>query len=407
MPARILWRPIAGGTVWTGGGIGIGLIVPNVLQKLQLIESTGIVSTAFFCGCFAVLLPIGLSRGLITGVQEVVESTQPSIAKAVSSLNTETRIMTQDANSRQLVERLTFGSGWQGYMVRTLASPFLPSTSQMMVRIQEAMDKNHEVIGKTGLKGAGSSSSDGQVVAAALGGYVEGFLQDKKDTVTMLGCFMYLVVLGGGVGADYALNQINTPKPDQPESKSKPSAGSSDATTHEASWQESLDAAQVKVGEMTKVIVEKKKEMDPYLEQAAKVVEVTKDEIDEQARRLYKAAEKTVTNEDNQKLVKEKWEQLASSLEAMGVRSDEKGARPLYDDIEKFLQDAKDTLDESDFQDMKKEAEKLTEKVKKGIAEGKKFAGIDDAVESTKENMEAQSRSWARKVGDWLKGNWR
>ena len=100
-------------------------------------------------------------------------------------------------NPKLLWEKMTFGSGWQGRTLRTIASPFLPSTAQMLSRIQESVD---------------SGQAESKVIAAAADGFVEGFLQDKKDTVTMIGVFGYAVALGVGIGVDYSYRRVNESK---------------------------------------------------------------------------------------------------------------------------------------------------------------------------------------------------
>lgn len=47
------------------------------------------------------------------------------------------------------------------------------------------------------------------IVAAAVTGYLEGFLQDKKDTLTMVGCVLYAILVGLGVGVDYSFQKAN------------------------------------------------------------------------------------------------------------------------------------------------------------------------------------------------------
>lgn len=414
MATRLLLRPILGGVIWTGGGVGASVIIPNVLCKLHVIDSTGIVSAAFFCGTFAVLFPLGVTRGVITGVQEVSESTQPRLEQAFRDLKLEgSRILTQDASAQQLLERLTLGSGWQGRLARTMASPFLPSTAQMMVRVQEAIDKNRQTPSKV----SPSSPSDGQVVAAAVGGYIEGFLQDKKDTFTMLGSVAYLAILGIGFGVDYAYNHATSATDDKqgssPDSiavQSKPNdannAGtlqvdSKDNTEKELSWKETIDAAQIQVGEMAKSVVKGKKQLDPYLEQAGVVIQVTRDEINEQAHELYKAVEKALTDEENQKLVKEKWRDLAEALENAKQLGDDQTVRKMSDELENLMQRARNRLNDKEFQEMKNEAENIARIARKKFEEGK----VDERLEQAKESMEQQSKNVLRRLGDWLKGD--
>eukprot|EP00527_Entomoneis_sp_CCMP2396_P003570 CAMPEP_0198154088 /NCGR_PEP_ID=MMETSP1443-20131203/67200_1 /TAXON_ID=186043 /ORGANISM="Entomoneis sp., Strain CCMP2396" /LENGTH=354 /DNA_ID=CAMNT_0043820671 /DNA_START=42 /DNA_END=1106 /DNA_ORIENTATION=- len=165
------------------------------MAKMGIIYSTSLVTSTFWGGAFVVLLPIGMARGVIQSVQEMseihgnaaIQQTALLLQKG-TSIGTTTLLSNQDG--KQILETLTGGSGWQGQVLRTLAGPFLPSTAQMMARLQESIDLQKQ-------------QTDGQVIAAAAGGLVEGFLQDKKDTITMVGGLGYIVWLGIGFGVDY------------------------------------------------------------------------------------------------------------------------------------------------------------------------------------------------------------
>jgi hypothetical protein len=94
--------------------------------------------------------------------------------------------------TKEVLEKyMTMGSGWQGRIFRTIASPFFPSTAQMLVRIQETLDSKPNLDTKNP-----HEHGDREVIASAVVGFMEGFLQDKKDTLTIVGCFLYALVVG-------------------------------------------------------------------------------------------------------------------------------------------------------------------------------------------------------------------
>lgn len=57
-----------------------------------------------------------------------------------------------------------------------------------------------------------ANQSDSKVLASATSGLVEGFLQDKKDTITMFGVLAYGALIGIGFGVDYSYRRIDEGK---------------------------------------------------------------------------------------------------------------------------------------------------------------------------------------------------
>jgi hypothetical protein len=179
-----------------------------------MIYSPALITATFWGGSVLILLPLGLSRGILTSTISLVDSTgQETISRALESTSTLTSSSFSTSNSKdsilltkeRLEQYLTMGSGWQGQIFRTMASPFFPSTAQMLVRVQDTIDSVRQ--GEGGVNG--DHHHDSQVVASAICGYIEGFLQDKKDTLTMVACFLYAMWLGIGFGIDYAWKRVD------------------------------------------------------------------------------------------------------------------------------------------------------------------------------------------------------
>lgn len=194
----LLWRPLKGSVVWTAGGVGSAWFIPPVLTSMNVIYSSGLIATSMYGGTFVILLPLGLTRGVLGEVQAIVQSSETSLQSALlaASASSSTPRQQFSHSSKEWLERFTLGSGVQGQVLRTLVSPFMPSTAQMLVRVQQELDK-------------GARAQDSHVVAAAVSGYVDGFLQDKKDTITMVGLIAYSLVLGVGFGLDYSYRKMD------------------------------------------------------------------------------------------------------------------------------------------------------------------------------------------------------
>lgn len=187
-----------------------------------------------------VLLPLGISRGIISSVQEICQvHGRPALQQAMDDfkIGTTTQLLTSPEGTQQLLERLTLGSGWQGRLVRTAASPFLPSTSQMMVRLQELVEKEQQAAAASVTNMAASPTTttttttlDSHVLVAAVDGFFEGFLQDKKDTFTTMGLLAYAGIVGLGLGVDYSYRRASDWN-DQRKTSSTPSESSSSSSS--------------------------------------------------------------------------------------------------------------------------------------------------------------------------------
>ena len=183
----------------------MAVYLPSLLTTMGVaVHSPALVTTTALGGAVAVLLPLGMARGAIASAQDVlihqrgIETTITDMIVATTSSstgNSTTSIV--DSLSDELKGWENFMSlgnyGWKGRAFLTLASPFLPSTTQMFSRLQQAMDEKNP-----------------NVAAAAVSGFVEGFIQDKKDTLTTLGLLVYTVVLGGGLCLDYSYRKADT-----------------------------------------------------------------------------------------------------------------------------------------------------------------------------------------------------
>lgn len=169
-------------------------MVPPLLSSFGWIYSTGLVTTTACGGAIAILLPLGMARGGVSSLQLfLVEEgrVKHAVEEASMLAGTPTAVL---ENPNLLWETMTFGSGRTGQLFRTVASPFLPSTAQMLRRMQESVDAQHP---------------ESKVLAAAANGLVEGFLQDKKDTITMFGVLGYGALLGAGLGLDYTYRHVD------------------------------------------------------------------------------------------------------------------------------------------------------------------------------------------------------
>lgn len=426
MASRIVWRPLTGGILWTGAGIGAGIVAPTALQSW--IVSTSIVAASFWGGAVLVLLPLGVVRGVITSVQEICQvHGRPALQQALDSAPSSQFLTTREGN-QQLIERLTLGSGWQGRMIRSLASPFLPSTAQMMVRLQELVDKQD------------NTTLDSQVVVAAVDGFVEGFLQDKKDTVTTLGLLGYAGIVAIGFGLDYTYRRAA-------EWKNKQDSGATTVTTShenqnkgmldfaaiakklglpqteankeiEAHWEEqqklkvvakenvaskitedklfsireTLDAAQIQVGETIKWLAKGKQQADPYLQQAFQVADAVKEEVGDQASWLFEQAKRVMLDEQNKERFQEHWKRIVATIPDMTM--DDKSLARMIKDMEDILRQAKQRLGEDDVLQMRKELEQAIDQAKERMVEEKKRAKVDERIELAKVSIISKIEDW-------------
>ena len=197
MTSSLILRPFECAVLWTTCGVGSGWILPKTMSSFGIVYSSGLLSTTLYGGAICVLLPIGMARGVIHSIQDTVQTRgKESIQQLVESNNNNSTLLLSKDTKLLFVDRLTLGSGWRGQVARTVMSPFLPSTAQMMVRVQEVAGDNN----------------DSKVIAAAVSGFVEGFLQDKKDTITTMGLLAYAVLFGAGVGIDYTYRKADEKK---------------------------------------------------------------------------------------------------------------------------------------------------------------------------------------------------
>jgi hypothetical protein len=158
--------------------------------------------TTFWSGTFLILLPLGVTRGILTSTINVVNISEHQLSTRLLQQQEETRLkQSKDHNHQQqsiyltkelLEQYMTMGSGYRGQFFRLVASPFFPSTAQMLVRIQQTIDETS----------TRRATNDHQIVSSAIAGYIEGYLQDKKDTITTIGCVLYTILIGIGFGID-------------------------------------------------------------------------------------------------------------------------------------------------------------------------------------------------------------
>jgi hypothetical protein len=474
----LLWRPLTSGMVWAGTGVGAGLVVPTVLLQQSWVVSTPIITTSLWGGALLVLLPLGVSRGIISSVQDICQvHGRPALQQALdhdwnsilggppAAAANSTLVSNNPQATQRLLERLTLGSGWQGRLVRTVASPFLPSTSQMMVRLQELVEKE-QAAATAALRTTSSSSfssssaplplENSQVLVAAVDGFVEGFLQDKKDTVTTLGLVAYAGILGLGLGVDYSYRRAssawnttensNTNSSDALENRPKQQAfnihsiqnrlGLSQSRANQEieaqleeqykqgerskaaatiaaaaaaaqkakpipveeplSIRDTLDKAQLQVGEMTKWLLKSKEQADPYLQQALEVAETVKDEVEDQATYWFWQAKDAIVDEENQEKFQQQWKSMVQSIQDTTNMSglNDKTLGQITKDMEDILRQAQKRLNEDDVQEMRKDLEGAIEQAKARIAEEKKRANVDEHLENAKEGLRTRLEDW-------------
>lgn len=145
-PPRYWRRILRSGAVWTGAGAGAGWAAPKLFAASSLVwpafAPSFITTSAFWVGSLVVLLPLGLARGVLASTMDLVEtsgrdsifSLYASAEKLSSSATKGTGSISRiSLSEKEVLEGLTMGGGWRGQVFRTLASPFFPSTLQMMV----------------------------------------------------------------------------------------------------------------------------------------------------------------------------------------------------------------------------------------------------------------------------------
>ena len=117
--SRILWKPLTGGVTWASMGVGASLVLPTVLSApgIGLVYATPIIATSLWGGALLVLLPVGVSRGIISSVQDICHvQGRPALQQALDGLRIQSpeQLLKSSVGTNQLLERLTLGSGWQG-----------------------------------------------------------------------------------------------------------------------------------------------------------------------------------------------------------------------------------------------------------------------------------------------------
>jgi hypothetical protein len=203
---RLWTQPIKSGLLWTGSGITISvtasklLLLPAAVAP-AVVYSKALIVTTFWSGTFLILLPLGVTRGILTSTINVVNTSEQQLSTRLLQQQEETRRkQSKDHHQQQqsiyltkepLEQYMTMGSGYRGQVFRLVASPFFPSTAQMLVRIQQTIDETST-----------RATNDHQIVSSAIAGYIEGYLQDKKDTITTIGCVLYTILIGIGFGVD-------------------------------------------------------------------------------------------------------------------------------------------------------------------------------------------------------------
>lgn len=373
MATKVLLRPLSGAAVWGLGGVGLGVMVPPALAQVGAIYSTSLVTTTFFGGALAVLVPLGATRGLLSAVQDVISTQgQPAIQKALKEMNLEkTTVLTQEGNP-QLLESLTFGSSWRGRLIRTAASPFLPSTTQMLTRVQEAIDSQT------------SKASDEKVLSAAIGGFVEGFLQDKKDSFSLIGAVVYAVILGAGYGVDYSYRRANELKIQDAREKLQETKDSWQAKVEEYQEKfilpESVIVAQEKLVELKDILVKGKKDLDPYIEQAEKAATLAKDEAQEQGRIIYEKSKVALEDEDNQEKLQQYMHQAGEAVEVAADEMQVQGHRLYEQTIDTLSNKENQEKVKRTWKDMMINAGDAMEQAQDRIREDKQFQDMAESM---------------------------
>lgn len=467
MASRMFWRPLVGGVAWTSVGVGAGLTLPSFLVSNSMVYSTPIITTSLWGGAVVVLLPLGVTRGIIASVQDILQvHGRPALQKAMDDwkIGLSRQFLTSHEGNQQLLERLTLGSGWQGRLVRTMASPFLPSTSQMMVRLQELVEKEAATASAaatttrtTDLAAENLSTTlDSHVIVAAVDGFVEGFLQDQRDTITMLGLLGYAGIVGLGFGVDYTYRRAidwnqqrtgsvtsensskqkdnNAEEKEQrkglidlkamqrrlrlpqsranqeiehaleEEQKREQAAAAKEKETKlppppppppqdkPLSVRETIDAAQIQVGQLTKWLLKGKQHADPYFRQAWDVAGNVRDEVEGQAGQLFDQAKQIILNEENQQRFRQQWKNMVHTMQDMSP--DDKTLGRMTRDMEEILKQAKKRMNEEDVQEMRKDMEQAIEQAKSRIDEEKKRAKVDERFTEATEGIHARLKEW-------------
>jgi hypothetical protein len=181
------------------GGLA-SVYLPSVFASQGWVYSPELMATTLACATVMVLVPLGLVRGGIGAVKEIVvdggmaaSAGRQMFEHGRASLGG-SPMGTTSLHDLAVKGNFTLGSGVQGTLGRVFMSPFLPSTAMMMERVEEVLSS----------ASSQAKACDSEMAAVAVSGLVEGYIQDKKDTVTMVGAVIFALVVGAGAAADYA-----------------------------------------------------------------------------------------------------------------------------------------------------------------------------------------------------------
>lgn len=415
------------------------IAVDTTLLGLSGLSSSPIITTSLWAGTLLVLFPLGVTRGIIQSVQDICQlHGRPALQQALEQAPSSQFLVSTQEGNRQLLERLTMGSGWQGTLIRTIASPVLPSTAQMMVRLQELADRQAMDPSSSSKKAA---VLDSHVLVEAADGFVEGFLQDKKDTITTLGLLGYAGIVGIGLGVDYSYRRAKsgwqqhpavdggsglTPESDGTKpgddttssppidirsmkkylglhsgeetvispSKSPPPSKEDPEITYPTSTSigETVEAAQQQVGEMIRLVIKGKEQADPYLQQAMEIANAAKAEMTEQASQLMDEAKQVMLDESNQKQFQEHWKTLTNSMQDLSP--DDATVERMTREMENALRQAQKRLNQDDVQEMRRELAIAMEQAQKRIAQERANAKVDEQLEQVRSDLQYKFFQW-------------
>ena len=388
-----------GGAVWTGAGVAMGAVVAtSSTWSGYYIYSTSLVAASLGGGAVLVLLPLGVSRGILHSLQEICHvHGRPALQQALLQLQQQAQQQQTQAQhpqappwttpegTQQLLERLTLGSGWQGRVVRSLASPFLPSTTQMMVRLQELLDNTAK---QTPQQQQGTTvpplpDSHVRLVVTAVDGFMEGFLQDKKDTITTLGILAYAGVVGLGLGVDYAYRRANQESHHEIPPPPPPTTTKTTSTTTEESTPKPVspnDEPAVPVTEwLQRLFFKGKAHADPYVQQAVLVADSVKEEMTKQGVLIMEQATQVLSDEKNQEPFQEQWNTLIQSIK--DVSPDDATVKRISQEMQEILQQAQQRLNEDDVKEMQKDLQDAIHRAGQRIVEEGKQAKVEEKME--------------------------
>jgi hypothetical protein len=388
MASRMLWRPLMGGAVWTSAGVAMGAVVAtSSTWSGYYIYSTSLVAASLGGGAVLVLLPLGVSRGILHSLQEICHvHGRPALQQALLQLQQQAQSQhpqappwTTPEGTQQLLERLTLGSGWQGRVVRSLASPFLPSTTQMMVRLQEQIDNTAKQTPQQAKTVPPLPDSHVRLVVTAVDGFMEGFLQDKKDTITTLGVLAYAGVVGLGLGVDYAYRRANQ----ESHHEIPPTTVTTTTSTTEESTPKPVspnDEPAVPVTEwIQRLFFKGKKHADPYVQQAVLVAGSVKEEMTKQGVLMMEQATQVLSDEKNQEQFQEQWNTMIQSIK--DVSPDDATVKRISQEMQEILQQAQQRLNEDDVKEMQKDLQDAMNRAGQRIVEEGKQAKVEEKME--------------------------